>query len=170
MPWTAEPYLRTDKPERSDVALVQPGDGLDPEKYPFALRPVMHLMSPKTARALAAALIRAAEMVEAHALTGEVVAWTDCKPGEFYIATGAEGWDGPIPFKLSTAHYDGCRAMSLRCTPVIWGFSVYRRQPGYRTLGANFDEWMARPEQRNVVIRRDYDRVAAHKNRKKEPK
>jgi hypothetical protein len=22
MPWTAEPYLRTDKPERSDVALV----------------------------------------------------------------------------------------------------------------------------------------------------
>lgn len=64
MPWTAEPNLRTDKPERSTVALVQPGDGRDPDKDPFAQGPVLHLMSPASARTLAADLLRAADEVE----------------------------------------------------------------------------------------------------------
>lgn len=65
MPWTAEPRLRADHP---DVALVQPGDGRDPEKHPFAQGPVMHLMSPEAARALAASLVHAAEVVEGQTL------------------------------------------------------------------------------------------------------
>lgn len=29
------------------------------------------------------------------------------------------------------------------CGLTIWGHSVYRRQPGFRTLGAGLDGWMA---------------------------
>ena len=27
--------------------------------------------------------------------------------------------------------------------PVIWGYSVYRRKPGFRTLGQELDAWLA---------------------------
>jgi hypothetical protein len=26
--------------------------------------------------------------------------------------------------------------------PIIWGYSVYRRKPGFRTLGQNVNTWM----------------------------
>jgi hypothetical protein len=26
--------------------------------------------------------------------------------------------------------------------PIIWGYSVYRRKPGFRTLGRNVNTWM----------------------------
>lgn len=26
--------------------------------------------------------------------------------------------------------------------PIVWGYSVYRRQPGFRTLGQNVNTWM----------------------------
>jgi len=26
--------------------------------------------------------------------------------------------------------------------PIIWGYSVYRRKPGFRTLGRNVNSWM----------------------------
>lgn len=28
----------------------------------------------------------------------------------------------------------------------IWGYSVWKRQPGFRTLGVNLQEWRDRPE------------------------
>lgn len=28
--------------------------------------------------------------------------------------------------------------------PIIWGYSVYRHEPGFRTLGQNVNEWMQR--------------------------
>lgn len=117
------------------------------------------------ARALAAELVQAAEQVEAATLTGAVVDPGDCKPGEFYVAIGAEGWIGPVPFILSLAHAKHCRPGEV-VRPCIWGFSAYRRTPGYRTLGVDFAEWMSLPGQDNVIIRRDYDRVAAHKKKR----
>lgn len=161
MPWTAKPHHRTDKSERSSVALVQPGDGRDPDKDPFAQGPVMHLMSPATARALAAELIRAADDVD---YPGPDIDPKDCVSGEFYIAIHAYGAE-TIPFVLSTAHYDNARAMGMRCRPCIWGFSVYRRIPGYRTMGLDFADWLTMRLHRNMIIRRDYDRVAAHKKK-----
>lgn len=123
---------------------------------------VLHRLTRIEARALAAELARVADEGETATLTGAVVDPRDCNPGEFYVAIGAAGWNGPVPFILSTAHYDAHRTLGLLCAPCIWGFSVYRRVPGYRTLGVDFAEWMSRPGQRNVIIRRDYDRVAAH--------
>lgn len=36
-----------------------------------------------------------------------------------------------------------CKIMQHRDEdPVIWGFSVYRREPGFRTLGQNLTNWM----------------------------
>mgnify|MGYP000920922130 FL=1 len=90
------------------------------------------------------------------ALTDAVVAPCDCKPGEFYVAVGAAEWNGPVPFILSP---EGAEPTRLN----IWGFSVWRNEPGYRTLGVDFAVWVGLPGQRNVIIRRDYDRVAAHK-------
>lgn len=122
-------------------------------------------LTPTEARALAAELVHAAEQVEAATLTGAVVDPGDCKPGEFYVAIGAEGWSGPVPFILSLAHAKHCRPGEV-VRPCIWGFSAYRRTPGYRTLGVDFAEWMSLPGQDNVIIRRDYDRVAAHKKKR----
>lgn len=64
MPWTAEPEIRTDKPDRSRVILVRPGDGRDPEKEPWADVGTRYSFSVAEARALAASLIAAADAVE----------------------------------------------------------------------------------------------------------
>lgn len=32
--------------------------------------------------------------------------------------------------------------MDNKYGPTIWGYSVYRRQPGFRTLGMNVNTWM----------------------------
>lgn len=32
------------------------------------------------------------------------------------------------------------------CGPTIWGYSIYKRIPGFRTLGLSLKEWMAREE------------------------
>jgi hypothetical protein len=36
-----------------------------------------------------------------------------------------------------------CTINSASGTPVIWGYSVYKRSGGYRTLGLNLDKWIA---------------------------
>lgn len=36
---------------------------------------------------------------------------------------------------------------------IIWGYSVYKGEPGYRTLGITLDEWAARnPKGRGTVL------------------
>ena len=43
--------------------------------------------------------------------------------------------------------------------PVVWGFSVYRRERGYRTLGRQLAGWLALPANTNILIVPDCDRV-----------
>ena len=37
-----------------------------------------------------------------------------------------------------------CRISTADGTPTIWGYSVWRREPGFRTLGINLVEWIKR--------------------------
>lgn len=39
-----------------------------------------------------------------------------------------------------------CRINAPQGKPVIWGYSIYRRSPGFRTLGQDLAEWMGRQE------------------------
>lgn len=72
------------------------------------------------------------------------------QPGNFYLASNLPDVypGGEQPFIVSLAH-GGPRLC-------VWGFSVYRRQPGYRTLGLDLREWLARHP--GVIVRYDRDR------------
>ena len=121
-------------------------------------------IAPEQAERFAAQLVKAAAEVRCSGYTGEIVAPADCKVGEFYVALNAGGWPGPVPFILSMAHARTASPGEV-VLPAAWGFSVYRRQPGYRMLGVDFAKWCADPRNADMVIRRDYDRVAAHEAR-----
>lgn len=80
----------------------------------------------------------------------------DVLPDGFYAC---EEW--PLWFKLHTLH--GVQN--------IWGFSIWRNRPGYRTLGIPFVDWRARhpaklkilPDSNRVADRefiRDYREIA----------
>lgn len=70
--------------------------------------------------------------------------------GGFYLATGLPDCypNGEQPFIVSIAHGGPFLA--------VWGFSIYRRRPGYRTLGQDLREWLARHP--GVVVQVDRDR------------
>lgn len=38
-----------------------------------------------------------------------------------------------------------CRILEHAQGPVIWGYSVYKRQPGFRTLGTSLENFLKRP-------------------------
>jgi hypothetical protein len=78
-------------------------------------------------------------------------------PGKFYVATHPD-WED-LPFIVADARTSRER--------VIWGFSVYRNSPGYRTLGVPLDGWLA--WQDGVVITEDRDRRLDKRARKPKP-
>lgn len=41
------------------------------------------------------------------------------------------------------AHFFCCKITHGYKGPNIWGFSVYKRQSGFRTLGVNAEKWIA---------------------------
>jgi hypothetical protein len=41
------------------------------------------------------------------------------------------------------------------CGLVIWGYSVYRRQPGFRTLGQGLQAWLEAHEKPKFFARQD---------------
>jgi hypothetical protein len=51
-------------------------------------------------------------------------------------------WNGPAVL--------ACRVNTLQGKATIWGYSVWKRQPGYRTLGVNLSDW--RSTARNPVF------------------
>ncbi len=57
-----------------------------------------------------------------------------------------EEW--PLWFKIHTLHG----------VPNIWGFSIWKNVPGYRTLGIPFREWRERHKD-NLKIYKDHDRT-----------
>lgn len=73
-------------------------------------------------------------------------------PG-FYVATGCDGGQEPLYFRvIDYEKYGTC----------VWGFSVFKRQPGYRTHGITVTEWLSRPENANIEIKVDQDRLLNH--------
>ena len=71
-------------------------------------------------------------------------------PG-FYVATGGE--EEPLYFRVVD---NGRFGLS------IWGFSVYKRVPGYRTLGIDAHTWVSRDYNANIEIKVDQDRLLNH--------
>lgn len=81
---------------------------------------------------------------------GWVVSPADLRVGGFYVARHSDqSPDGDFPFIVSTAHGGA---------PCAWGFSVYRKKRGYRTLGIDLAEWLARPSNAGIQVFEDYDR------------
>ncbi len=62
---------------------------------------------------------------------------------ELWIVHDAHHW--PIPFRAKLLAYSAKHELLHVGTAgpnvAIWGFSVYRRSPGFRTLGINVEEW-----------------------------
>lgn len=73
------------------------------------------------------------------------------EPG-YYVATGSDQTLAGEPFYFRVIDHptEG---------PVVWGFSIFRRVRGYRTLGRQLEDWLARPANANMIIRPDCDRV-----------
>ena len=92
--------------------------------------------------------------------TATPIPLADLVVGEFYRAVGCDqtvpGED--FPFVLSLDHAANARAVGLPVAPAVWGFSVYRRQPGYRTLGTDFTTWAAQPANAKMLVYRDRNR------------
>ncbi len=53
-----------------------------------------------------------------------------------------------------------CKLVSRAEGVVIWGFSIYKRSPGFRTLGLNVQEWMSRFDK--VKFYDDHDEALAY--------
>lgn len=70
-------------------------------------------------------------------------------PG-FYVATGCDGGQEPLYFRVIDYEKYG---------PCVWGLSVFRRYPGYRTHGITVVHWLSRPENANIEIKVDHDRL-----------
>jgi hypothetical protein len=70
------------------------------------------------------------------------------EPGGFYLATGLPDCypGGEQAFTVTDNGSSGL---------VVWGFSVYRRKPGYRTLGIGLRAWLDRHPDMVVTVDRD---------------
>lgn len=52
-----------------------------------------------------------------------------------------------------------CKISNASGRLTIWGYSVYRRSPGFRTLGLNLDEWAT---ENNAVFFADQNHALGH--------
>ena len=75
--------------------------------------------------------------------------YEDLDPG-YYKATGCRDDEDPFYFLVDD---------HPTCGINIWGFSIYRRSPGYRTYGIRLSEWLSRQDVDKLSIEVDRDRT-----------
>ena len=123
-----------------------------------------HLPQPASRRAVAAEDCAAARYRWLTAEVARLQATLEGKmacsslPDGFYAATGC---DQTPPGEV---FYFRVLSLPYYTAPHAWGFSIYRRARGYRTLGIPVADWLALPANAQVRVTPDYDRCLSLPN------